>query len=195
MSQNAGLPPVQAWCLFQVRSRPHAVPLERVVEIVTVDHLARFPLGPRQLMGLFVLRRDVVPVLDLDPVPAGDPSYTEGKAVVLVLQTEHGMWGVRIDREGTLLVQGAPEPDEAADRGASSQGRRGRIANDGKHYVIIDPEASWSETRASVVAHYRPTSRGTLTSVVTDPFESDDLRRGSGIESVNPEAFTPKVHS
>jgi purine-binding chemotaxis protein CheW len=143
----------QAWCLFQVRSRAFGVPLENVAEIVAVDDLARLPLAPPRLLGLCVLRRDVIPVIELDAALPVESKLLDGKSVVLVLQGEHGHWGLRIDGEGTQVVEDDPEDPEATSDDEAVGARRW-VRRGERTYTILDPEATWRDTRSELMGRY-----------------------------------------
>ena len=93
-----------AWCLFRSGARPYAVRLDAVAEIVDADGLVRLPLSPPRVLGLFTLRRDVVPVLRMAEGQDDDPGGPDTKLVVLILRTEGGRLGhpgrSRHDRRG-----------------------------------------------------------------------------------------------
>ena len=101
-----------AFCLFVSDSLRFGVPVAVVAEIVKVDALVRISLCPDRIVGLCPYHREVVPVVTLGTRGVrseGSPvdSRTKGKApheAVLILQTDNGLWGVLIDREGTVIT-------------------------------------------------------------------------------------------
>ncbi|AGA27692.1 chemotaxis protein CheW [Singulisphaera acidiphila] len=141
------------WCLFRSDSRPFAVALEAVAEVVQADRLIRLAHCPPQILGLCTVRRDIVPVLSLNPGASGVEPETS--VVVLVLRSDQGMWGIRIDREGTAVSDGvlnASAQGEPASGGAEVVGsvQRGDLA-----HAVINPDRTWRNVRALVEAWYQ----------------------------------------
>jgi hypothetical protein len=103
-----------AWCLFRIDSRPYTVGLESVAEVVEAEGLVRLPLGSHRVLGLCTFRRDVVPVIALDPAagPASDLARSDPRPLVLIL---------RIDRSGTIVAEARLE-DEGEPRPADPGG-------------------------------------------------------------------------
>jgi hypothetical protein len=129
------VPVPRSWCLFSSRGRPWAVDLDAVVEVVEASSLVRVPMGPPQLVGLCAFRREVVPVVD--PLAAADPDGRLG-STVLMLRTDRGPWGLRIDREGVAVA-------EAACAGDARSITRGETV-----HTILDPERAWHDVREAV---------------------------------------------
>jgi chemotaxis signal transduction protein len=133
-----------AWCLFRAGSRPLAVPLECVAEIVEAAAVVPVPMVPPVIAGLHAWRREVVPVVELDALTAAGPRHPEGSGALLILRTGQGPWGLRIDRAGTSVVR---DPRAA-------ESLCGAVERSGVVYTILDPETVWQETRAAVRAWY-----------------------------------------
>ena len=145
-----------AWCLFQSGARPYAVRLDAVAEIVDADGLIRLPMGPPRVLGLFTLRRDVVPVLRMAEGQDGDPGGPDTKLVVLILRTEGGVWGIRVDRGTTVGVEETLiDPDAPPPSGVGPEGPR-TIVRGGTAFAVVDPESAWREVRATIEGSYRP---------------------------------------
>jgi purine-binding chemotaxis protein CheW len=126
-----------------------------VAEVVQADRLIRLAHCPPQILGLCTVRRDIVPVLSLNPGASGAELDPETPVVVLVLRSDQGMWGVRIDREGTAVSDGvlsASFQGEPTSGGAEVVGsvQRGDLA-----HAVIDPDRTWRNVRASVEAWYQ----------------------------------------
>ena len=144
----------RAWCLFQSGARPYAVRLDAVAEIVDADGLVRLPLSPPRVLGLFTLRRDVVPVLRMTEGQDEDSGGTDTRLVVLILRTEGGVWGIRVDRDTTVGVEesfvdpGGPLSAEGGPEGP------GTIVRGGTTFAVIDPESAWREVRATIERWY-----------------------------------------
>lgn len=142
-TEGAGSSHDGAFCLFRSGSRPCAVPLSAVVEVVRGDRLTRLPGSSPALAGLCILRRDVLPVFrPAEGRGAAEPPSLAGKSFVLVLACSRGNWGLLIDPEG-ILVHG--EGSVAAAR---------EVIHDKTAYALIDPEEAWRELRASMEAWY-----------------------------------------
>src|SRR4051794_33237649 len=87
-------PPTRSWCFFKSDSRPFAISVEAVAEVVEADRLVRLSLCPPQILGLCNVRRDIVPVLALTARAGDDGHDTENRAVVLILRSDQGAWGI-----------------------------------------------------------------------------------------------------
>jgi CheW-like domain len=144
-----------AWCLFWSLSRPYAVRLDCVSEVVSVDRLVRLPLGPPELMGLCTIRRDVIPVVGLvDGRPAAVASVA-GTTAVLILQAGQGTWGIGISREGIAVVDESAEGgDDVRIEPADLPGRESGIHKGDTFYAVIHPELAWSSVRTAVERWY-----------------------------------------
>ena len=142
-----------AWCLFQSGARPYAVRLDAVAEIVAAEGLVRLPMCPPRILGLFTLRRDLVPVLRMAEGPDEDAGR-DTRMVVLILRTEGGVWGIRVDRGTTVGVEethigpGEPPPAEGGPE------RPKTVVRGGTSFVIVDPESAWREARATIEGWY-----------------------------------------
>jgi purine-binding chemotaxis protein CheW len=153
LSPETGTP--RPWCLFKSNARPFAVGVEAVAEVVEADRLVRLSLCPPQILGLCTVRRDVVPVVSLTDAPRDPSAEPEPRTIVLILHSEHGAWGIRIDREGTAVAEGVLEglDDDPLDaQGPAIIGtlHRGELAHD-----VIDPAQTWRNARECVEAWYR----------------------------------------
>jgi purine-binding chemotaxis protein CheW len=142
-------PPARPWCLFRCGKVPYAVGLEAVAEVVEVDRLVGLPLSPPRVLGLCALRREVIPVVGLDRGPAGPA----GRVLVLILRGARGIWGVRIDAEGTAVAE---EPLDPSVPGPDGSGATflGTVRRDGPAHAAIDPEATWRSVREGVEQWY-----------------------------------------
>lgn len=140
--------PTLPWCLFRVESRPYAVGLESVAEVVEAEGLVRLPLVTPRVLGLCVFHRDVIPVIALDP-PGGNGvgDGPDARPLVLILRAETGTWGLRIDRVGTAVAEAALEPAAVATPGHAL---RGTVRALGADHDALDPEATWRRLRDEV---------------------------------------------
>jgi hypothetical protein len=131
-------PRTRSWCLFTTRGRPWAIDLDAVVEVVDGADLVRVPLGPPQVIGLFAFRREVVPVVDLFATAGGGDPPT---SAILMVHTDRGLWGLRIDRQGVSVAEGPCAGDRTMTRGETV-------------YTVIDPEHTCREVRSAVESTY-----------------------------------------
>lgn len=152
MSETA---PTRPWCLFKSDARPFAVGVDAVAEVVEADRLVRLALCPPQILGLCTVRRDIVPVLSLTPSFVDDDPDPEHRTIVLILHCEHGAWGIRIDREGTVVAEGVLEPCTESDRNRQGPAIVGSLRRGEMKHEVIDPTQTWRNVRETVEAWYR----------------------------------------
>jgi hypothetical protein len=77
---------------------------------------------------------------------------------VLILRTAHGAWGVRIDKEGTIVAEAALDDAEASPD-AGPPAILGSIRREGTVYAVVDPELAWRDVRADIEEHYSSFTR------------------------------------
>ncbi len=154
---HAGPHAPQTWCLFRIDSRPYAVSLEHVAEVLEAEGMVRLPLGSKRVLGLCVFHRDVVPVITLgDPEGAAAGAGQPGsRPLVLVLRSEPGIWGLRIDRGGTTVVA-APLEAGSGPALADPEGPilNGTVLSEGTTHAVLDSEATWSHLRDALQRWY-----------------------------------------
>ena len=138
----------RAWCLFHNEAGAMAVPIEAVAEVVRVERLVPVPLAPACLIGLCVLRRDVIPVIDLGCQQKQARAGPSHPVDVLMMRTMHGPWGVLIARGGTEVVEAAL--DERAAASDQPSGAAQTMTYAGKVHIAHDPEALWRHVRAQI---------------------------------------------
>ena len=146
------------WCLFQSGTSAYAVRLETVAEVVEVERLVRVPLAPPRIVGLCTLRRDVIPVVELGESalePSADLFCT--KTIVLMLRTTRGIWGVRVNAEGTMVTEENMDEFAASENppGQPTGTRLATLRNGTVLYNVIDPETTWHDVRGSVESWYQ----------------------------------------
>ncbi len=143
-------------CLFSCQGRPFAVTLDAVAEVVELDRLVRVPLCPSQIVGFCALRRDIIPVVRLvndDPVNLDGLEVGSG-FVALFLQVDQGVWAIRIDREGVVVLDdGRVHRLESAEQGETAC-LVGTVDRAGTTYNVIDPEATWRNLRNEIENWY-----------------------------------------
>jgi chemotaxis signal transduction protein len=162
--------PKQWFCLFRGDAGPMAVSVESVAEVLETDTLVRLAWSPPQVVGLCSYHREVVPVVLLGPLPRdveddlsrgqeqAAATDTNGenvgidertRCVVLILKTEHGAWGIRVDSENTIMSQESPEY-HAPQMYANGPVLIGIIRLAETCYGILDAEATWRGLRSAV---------------------------------------------
>ncbi len=149
----------RSWCFFKSNTRPFAIGVDAVAEVVEADRLVRLSLCPPQILGLCTVRRDIVPVLSLNVSPAvavADAPDAENRAVVLIVHSEQGAWGIRVDREGTVVADGVLEESwEPGEQGRQGPAIIGKLRRGGLEHEAIDPARTWRNVRENVEAWYR----------------------------------------
>jgi purine-binding chemotaxis protein CheW len=160
--------PTRPWCLFRSTGGvgAFAVGLEAVAEVVEVERLVWMPHSPPRVLGLCTLRREVVPVIGLEPADcsgaaAGPGQAPRGKLLALILRTSQGPWAIRIAPEGTMVVE---EPLEAPGHAPQTgpvptpafpvPALLGTVRRGETEHEVIDPERTWRNVRAGVESWY-----------------------------------------
>jgi chemotaxis signal transduction protein len=162
--------PKHWFCFFHGDAGPMAVSMESVVEILETDSLVRLPWSPPQVVGMCSYHREVVPVVRFAPPPRsaqddpssepdqpattdrwGETAGTDEKTrhVVLILKTEHGEWGIRVDPAKTIMSRESPE-FHSPRMEANGPVLIGVVPFAGISHGILDAEATWRELRAAV---------------------------------------------
>ena len=144
------------WCCFRSGARSYAVDLKAVVEVIETDRLVRLPHSPSVVLGLCAFRRDVIPVVRLTDGP-DDRNHTSERIDVLILRTEQGFWGLRIDRSGTVVADDVLQADLPMEPPGSSQGPvlLGTLQRGDASCGVIDPESTWQRLRAAIESDLR----------------------------------------
>ena len=169
-----------SFCLFRCGSLALAVPVADVTEIVEIDSLVRISFCPPPVAGLCPYLRQVVPVVAFGSSGAGvaaRPSAkraqgADSRIAVLILETEQGLWGIKIDRDGTLITDDRPgrQQPKHHETGVVTIGliRHGEV-----DHALLDAGSTWSVLRESVVRWYGQFSDARSSSRC---FDSSDLR-------------------
>jgi chemotaxis signal transduction protein len=170
MTTRTTIEPKRWFCFFQSDTGPMAVSLESVAEVFETDTLVRLAWSPPQVVGLCSYHREVVPVVVLgehprvggeipteerDPSPGADPAGDRssvdgrGRSVVLILKTEQGAWGIRVDSGNTIMSRETPafHPPRMSVEGPVLIGdvHLGETC-----HQILDAEATWRGLRSAV---------------------------------------------
>jgi chemotaxis signal transduction protein len=132
-----------------------------VAEIVEVESLVRMSLCPPWIVGLCTYHREVVPVVSLtvdcgSPDLVVSPRFANGKPrrdAVLIMGTSQGVWGIAVDRDGTVITADRPERHEPRRIGGGIV-TVGVIHQEAIAHTLIDAEATWHGLREAMVGWY-----------------------------------------
>jgi chemotaxis signal transduction protein len=162
--------PKQWFCFFRGDAGPMAISVESVAEVLQTNTLIRLAWSPPQVVGMCSYHREVVPVVKLGPLPRDvgeevltgpDQSVaidTDGemvsideptRCVVLILKSEHGAWGIRVDSENTIMSRESPEC-HLPRMYANGPVLIGIVRLAGTCYGIVDAEATWRGLRSAI---------------------------------------------
>lgn len=164
-----------AWfCLFRGDAGPMGVAVECVAEVLEAERVVRLPWSPPQVVGLCLYHREVVPIVVFgsllgearenrlegsrrstaaNPDGEGAGGRERTGCVVLILKTEHGAWGLRVDAETTVMSRESPEY-HAPRISASGAVLIGTVERDGGFHGILDAEATWRGLRSAVARRH-----------------------------------------
>jgi chemotaxis signal transduction protein len=166
--------PKQWFCLFRSDAGPMAVAVESVAEVLETETLVPMPWSPPHVVGLCSYHREVVPVVKLSPFPHefGDAPKEQGQpkgtdtgsktvsdderagCVVLILKTEQGVWGIRVDSGNTIMSRESAEY-QSPRVCANGPVLVGSIDVAETRYIVLDAEATWHGLRSAVDAWSR----------------------------------------
>ena len=146
---------VQAWCLVRIDARPFAVALNSVAEIVEAEELVRLALCSPRVLGLCTYHRDLLPVISFSEGPPTPPGPAQGRLLIMILRSEHGTWGIRIDRGGTVVAEGPLDDPGAATAGPGGAVVIGSITRGETTHAAIDAEATWRNARDTIERWYK----------------------------------------
>lgn len=153
---GAGGAPVEVQlCTFRVSGEDFAIDIMRVREVIPPAPLTPVPSAPAHVIGVFRLRGDVIPVVDLARrlgLPAGPPSR---RAKFIVVRVAGRLLGLQVDevREVMRLAREElrPAPASIDARGARlflgvcggerAQGGAGRSAGGGRLRLLLNVKA------------------------------------------------------
>ncbi len=162
--------PKQWFCLFRADAGPMAISVESVAEVLETDTLVRLAWSPPQVIGMCSYHREVIPVVKLGSLPreigeevhamedqtvaidtAGEMAVIDEptRCVVLILKTEHGTWGLRVDSQNTIVSRESAEY-HAPRTNANGPVLIGIVRLAGTCYGILDAEATWRDLRSAV---------------------------------------------
>jgi chemotaxis signal transduction protein len=185
----------RSFCLFQTEAGPMAVSVDSVAAVLETATLVPLPWSPPQVVGLCPYHREVLPVISMGTVPAGDaPGRASGprpapaaeaprpvdqrneeksRYVVLILRAEQEAWAIRIDPIGTMISRECfhfhpPRTDEHA------RVFIGAVGSAEASYAVLDAPATWRGLRSAVASWY---------GLINGPNTPDSLSLGEEIRS------------
>src|SRR5262249_3496666 len=99
---------------FDVRGQELAFPIEDVRETLPIQPITRVVLTPRCLAGVFSLRGDIVPAIDLAVLLGLPPAEVADASRIVVIESPYGPAGIVSDRLRDLRpIEGGLEPAPA----------------------------------------------------------------------------------
>lgn len=116
--QPSGITPAAGsttWLVFQMAGQHYAASLDQICEVLRDVEITPVPGAADELLGIFHLRGQIVPVMDgrrrleLAGEPAADPAGVR----VVVLVYEGQLVGLRVDGVGELLVPNVEDVEVA----------------------------------------------------------------------------------
>jgi purine-binding chemotaxis protein CheW len=163
-----------SFCLFRRNALALAVAIKDVAEIVEIDALVRISFCPPRIAGLCPYHRQVDPVVLLGPARLNSQAAPEkrnpgagSRDTVLIMQTEQGLWGIKIDREGTVITAERPARHEPKHE-HSGVVAVGLVHHGELDHTLLDAEATWCDLRETVVGWYGRLRTGTSLSQFAD---------------------------
>lgn len=102
-------------CTFTIGAQRYALPTSIVRELVAIERITPVPRTPPAILGLFNLRGEPMPLVDLSLLLLGTPSPAATKFSVIILRSETVSVGARIDALGTVVAHQGVMPTDDAD--------------------------------------------------------------------------------
>jgi len=83
---------------FEVRGQELALPIASVRETLPIQPITRVVLTPPALAGVFSLRGDIVPAIDLAVLLGLAPTEIHDDSRIVVIDSDYGAAGIVVDR-------------------------------------------------------------------------------------------------
>jgi purine-binding chemotaxis protein CheW len=142
-------------CTFRVSGEDFAIDIMRVREVIPPAPLTAVPSAPAHVAGVFRLRNDVIPVIDLARRLGLAPGAPSRRAKFIVVRVAGRLLGLQVDevREVVRLPREALRPapasiDAGGDRlflgvcgGERAPGGAGRRAGGGRLRLLLNVKA------------------------------------------------------
>jgi purine-binding chemotaxis protein CheW len=139
--------PLRLVC-FELRGQELALPIADVRETLPIQPITRVVLTPACLSGVFSLRGDIVPAIDLSVLLGLGRTEIGDSSRIVVIGQEHSVVGIVVDRlrdlrtiekpEGATTALGAPPPNREP---AVSQLLLGIVATQTGTVRVLDARA------------------------------------------------------
>jgi purine-binding chemotaxis protein CheW len=113
------------------------------------------PLSSPLVLGLCPHRRDLVPVIALGANPSAEATGEPGRPVILILRSEQGTWGIRLDRGGVVVAEGHLDDRRGSQGEPEGAVVIGTITRGETSYGVIDAEATWRSLRDAIERWYK----------------------------------------
>lgn len=143
-----------AHCLFHCGGTPLAIRLDSVAEVLEVDRIVRLPLAPPEILGLCILRREVIPVVALRGPKSEVSPRLSSSALVLILRGDRGAWALKIDPTGTVVATEDVIHHQIDSLTCSILVLRGLLSREGTEYSVIDHDATWRHLKDRIDSAY-----------------------------------------
>jgi purine-binding chemotaxis protein CheW len=121
--------------VFASGAQWYAVPSERASEIVAVDQLTQVPAAPAHVLGVFVHRGEVIPLIDLVRLRTGTPGVASRAVVV---RGERGAYALTVTR--VLGVSAVGDSSTGMGEGGLLAHLRGPVRAEGAEVALVDVE-------------------------------------------------------
>ena len=119
------------WCVFRLGAEHFAIPVELLREVVEIPSITPIPLVPNELLGLFSLRGQAVPLLDLQNLVLRQPGSPTPLAALV--EWENHRAGLTLDE--VLGLHNFPEPPAQT---TTNPMLKGALAFEGKAAQVLD---------------------------------------------------------
>ena len=145
--------PKRAWCVFRSGNMDFAVDLESVIEVFEVERMIRLPLRAPGVLGLCLIRREVIPVVSLRPTSEPAHPQEATQSVLVLTAGPNNLWGIAVQRADTAVVETEMDGWGSQPTG-EGPGARGWVRRGESLHLLIDPTQAWKELRASIERWY-----------------------------------------
>ena len=110
-----GVKVIREFVTFNIMGQMFGIPVLKVQDILTPDHIANIPLAPPEVMGSINLRGRIVTVIDVRTQAAADPDYRLSVGDIQAWEKRHG----RIPRGAVVVMYSGwgrfwPENDQVS---------------------------------------------------------------------------------
>lgn len=146
--------------LFQLGQERYALEAARVVEVVPLLELQRFPQSPPGVAGVFIYRGRPVPALDLCQLTLGRPATEHLSTRIIIVKHNHSsgteqLVGLIAER-ATEIIRRDPKEFTDANAGLSDAALLGPVLTDAKGVIqLISTERLLADNLSGLLTHAR----------------------------------------